>query len=698
MSQQSLIPDFPHILHGGDYNPDQWLDQPEILSEDMRLMKLAGCNAFSVGIFSWSALEPEEGRFNFGWLDNVMDRLAANGAKVLLATPSGGKPAWLAAAYPEICRMDVHGHREPQQERHNFCWSSPVFREKSRLINRELARRYAAHPALGGWHISNEFGNDALNGSCYCPLCQERFREFLKKRYGSLEELNRAWYTSFWSVAVNDWRQVTPFVTSDAREVDWRRFNTAQCADFIRFEQQPLREFTPELPVTTNFMGFYETYDYSELAETVDFISEDLYPEWYDEKDFSRVAAENSMRCDYFRSLKQQPFLILESSPSATNWQRFGKLRRPGNLKFQELMSLAHGADGAMYFQWRKSRGNREKTHGAVVDHVGHEHTRVFREVAELGELYRKLDRLVGTKYPADVAVIYDWQSRWCLEHTGGPSYREYKKYTETVGQHYRAFWQLSIPVDVISPQADFCRYKLLIAPMLFMTDMELAGRMKQFVAAGGILVLTYLSAYVDRCNAIWPHGLPGCGLMELTGIWNEEIDGLTNFDRQSIRWQGRSHAVADYAEIIHPQSARAEAWYEHEFYRNTPAVTVNEYGKGRCWYIAARTEKEFLNEFYRQLAAECFITPSVPAGSSLHVAVRENDDEEFRFIFNCSSCKTEILTLPEGIFTDIESGAQHKVSLTLAPMESRILHRQKEVISAENHRNMKSHCCKQRI
>ena len=275
MTRSYLFPNFPHFLHGGDYNPDQWLDWPEIIDEDFRLMPLAGCNAFSVGIFAWASLEPEEGVYSMDWLGEILDRLHANGHKAFLATPSGGKPNWLAHAYPEVRRVDKNGNRDPQKGRHNHCPTSPIYRQKVAAINGELARRFGNHPAVLAWHISNEY-----SGECYCDLCIAAFQHWLQDRYGDLETLNKAWWSKFWSHTYTDWSQIHPINGGvlDGLKLDWRRFVSHQTCDFMEAEIAAVRAAGSDLPVTTNFMGRYRELDYHRLSRSLDFIANDAYP------------------------------------------------------------------------------------------------------------------------------------------------------------------------------------------------------------------------------------------------------------------------------------------------------------------------------------------------------------------------------------------------------------------------------------
>ena len=464
-----INPSFPHMLHGGDYNPDQWKDTPEIWDQDMRLMNLSNCNAMSVGIFSWAALEPEEGNFDFSWLDTIMDKLAVEGAKAVLATPSGARPAWMSEKYPEVLRIAANRHRNLHGQRHNHCPSSPVYREKTEKINRMLAERYKDHPALLVWHMSNEYG-----GECHCDLCQKNFQDWLRVRYNDdIDQLNHAWWTGFWSHRFNSFNQiVSPAPHGEnavhGHNLDWKRFVTYITTDFMKNEMKPLREITPNIPITTNMMGTYTGINYWEMAKELDLVSWDNYPAWHrDLRKTWELAADIAFVHDINRCLKGgKPFMLMESTPSIVNWQPVNKLKRPGMNRLSSLQAVAHGSDTVQYFQWRKSRGSSEKFHGAVVDHAGHEHTRVFQEVAQLGADLKKLDAVVGSTVRPDVAIIYDWENRWAIDDVQGlRNGQNQKGYEETCKEHYRAFWRQGIPVDVINADQDVSDYKLVIAP-----------------------------------------------------------------------------------------------------------------------------------------------------------------------------------------------------------------------------------------
>jgi beta-galactosidase len=679
----------PHMIHGADYNPEQWLDRPEILEEDIRLMKLAGCNTMSVGIFAWSALEPEEGRFRFDWLDRVMDELASAGIDVILATPSGGRPPWLSFGYPEVQRVTADRRRCRPGGRQNHCFTSPLYREKVRIINARLAARYKHHPALMMWHLSNEYG-----GECHCDLCQEAFRAWLQGRYSNdLAQLNQAWWNAFWSHTCTDWNQIeSPSALGEAFSpglaLDWKRFVTGQTVDFMRAEMAPLREITPQVPVTSNFMGSYPGLDYRRLAAELDVVSWDSYPCWHapdggkGEAGDWRLAADTGFSHNLMRSLKQgKPFLLMESTPSTSSWHPVQKLKRPGMHVLSSLLAVAHGSDSVQYFQWRQSRGGCEKFHGAVVAHDGSPETRVFREVAETGGILKKLDALAGTRVDAEAALIFDWENRWALE--GAPRHDDLESYERTCTNHHAPLWARGIPVDVIGMEDDFSAYRLIIAPMLYMVRPGVAERLESFTAAGGTLVATYWSGVTDEHDLCFAGGFPG-PLSRLLGVCCEETDCLYPQERNRVLFSegnplglSGEYAARHFCALLRAETAEVLAVYGDDFYRGLPAVTLNSFGKGRAWFLASRNEERFLDDFYRALADTLDLKRPLASEPPRGVTVQSRTDgkNEYLFVLNFSP-RTRTVDLGENAFLDLLRAEQVRNSLELDALAFRILQR----------------------
>ena len=537
MEKKILFPQIGGFVHGGDYNPEQWLDRPDILEQDVELMKKAGINSASVGIFSWSVLEPQEGRYDFDWLAQIIDRLYENGIYTVLATPSGARPAWLDAKYPEAMRVNQMGMREHHGGRHNHCMSSPVYREKVALIDRKLAERFGSHPGVIMYHISNEF-----SGECYCDHCITKLRKYLREKYDNdIEKLNRAWWTFFWSHRYNDFDQIeSPFVHGETSvmglNLEWKRFTTWNTNDFMKAEADVLHSVTPHIPVTANLMRMFGGLDYRKMAPHMDVVSWDNYPPFHNDwETLEDTAFETAFQHALMRSLKRDiPFMMMESAPGLVNWQNVNKVKRPGIHRLACLQAVACGSDSVQYFQWRKGRGSYEQFHGAVVDHIGTDDTRIFREVAEVGELLQQIAPAAGTLVKTRAAMLFDWDNRWAIEDMQGLG-RNTKKFEQTCIGIWKEFFRLGVDMDIVGSDEDLDCYDLVVAPMLYMLQPGTAQNLKAFVERGGQLLATYLCGYVDSEQLCYLGGFPGDGLKDLFGIVSEEIDSLYPTDRNGI-------------------------------------------------------------------------------------------------------------------------------------------------------------------
>lgn len=656
------------LLHGGDYNPEQWLDRPDILEKDLDMLTEAGCNVVTLGVFSWSTLEPEEGRFCFDWLENIINKLYERGISVILATPSGARPKWLADKYPEVLRVDSERKRALFGFRHNHCYTSPVYREKTAIINRKLAERFGNHPAVILWHISNEYG-----GECHCPLCQDAFRKWLKERYHTIEELNKRWCTTFWSHTYNSFDQIespSPIGETQlhALNLDWKRFVSYQTTDFIKAEIHALREGGSKLPTTANLMYYFNGLNYFELAKAIDVVSWDTYPTWY-KQEVIETAYDNGMCHDLMRSLKRKPFFQMESCPTSTNWQGISKLKKPGVLFAQSMQAIAHGGEGALYFQIRQSRGASEKFHGAVIDHYGGTDTRVFREVCHTGSALDKISELAGSNVKSAVALLYDWDSQWAMEDSQGPRNKGLH-YKEALLKYYRGFRKLGLNVDLVDMTGDLTDYKILAAPMCYMFRNGFEEKVRKFVKNGGIFVATYWSGIVDDTDRCFLGGVPH-GLMDVLGIRSMEIDGLYDWEKNSLipvsdnlLGLDRTYTCKYLCDLVELRGAEAVMTYGDDFYAGYPALTVKAYGDGQAWYVAADAEKEFQVEFLRRIAEKagisCGVEGEIPEG--LEITTRENSEATYYIYQNWGSQTVEI-PLPKGeiqtLYGETEKGLE---------------------------------------
>ena len=661
-------PDFKGLkmIHGADYCPEQWLDMPEVLEKDIEYMKETGVNCVSLGMFAWVTLEPQEGVYQFEWLKDIMDKLYENGIYTCLATPSAARPAWLAKKYPEVLRVSSDMTRNMMGGRHNHCYTSPVYRQKIKEISVKLSQQFGSHPGVILWHLSNEYGGD-----CFCPLCQEEFRKWVKNKYKTLDALNTAWWSRFWSHTITDWGLIEAPVPKGEMcihglNLDWRRFVTDRTLDFMRHEIASIREGGSKLPVTTNLMTFFYDLNYFKFKDDLDIASWDSYPRWH-KFNVSDVetAVYNSCFHDIIRSIKQMPFLLMESTPSTTNWMSISKVKKPGMHELSSLSAVAHGSDSVQYFQWRKSRGSVEKFHGAVVSHDGRNDTRVFKDVERVGERLKHLGGLCGSMPKPQVAIIYDWENRWAVQDTKGPR-NIGMGYDDTIVSHYWGFWAMGVPVDFIDMECDLSGYDLIVAPMLYMYRNGIELKLRDFVERGGTLVGSCFQGLVDETDLCYLGDTP-YGMTDVYGIRYEEIDGLYDGETNAMEYGGKTYTLKNLCERIHPSTAKTLAVYQKDFYAGEPVLTENSFGKGKAYYIASQPVQEFMHDFYRELVMANGIKPALDAVLPQGVtATRRIGDIEVAIIQNYNPSPVSISLRKSA--KDYETGEAYEGELRLEP------------------------------
>jgi beta-galactosidase len=612
----------PAVLHGGDYNPEQWPEAVRV--EDVRLMREANVNIATLPVFGWVSLQPDENYYQFGWLDTVLDRMAENDIYVCMATATASVPAWLTQKYPDVLMTDERGNRNRHGGRHTFCPTSPDFRRLSVGLARKLAERYKDRPAVLLWHVNNEYGGNNTGGRCFCDRCCARFRTWLENKYGSLDALNDRWYTRFWGHTYTDWAQVEPpFAhgerqTHQAQRLDWNRFQDQMVRECYTGERDAIKAVLPGAVVTTNLMGSFFPLDYRKWAREMDIVSWDNYPG--PNAPPSDVAFSHAL----MRGLREgQPFMLMEQSPSQQNWQPYNWLKTPGLLRLQSFQAVAQGADSVMYFQWRRGRGGIEKLHGAVVEHHGRADARVFREVSELGaDLQRLGTRTLGGRVSARVALLWDWENWWDLRFSSGPS--KDLDYVAECRAYYRALYELGVQVEIVSPDADLSRFDLIIAPVLMMVRADDAARIERRVSEGGATFLTtYFSGLVDENDLVHDGGAPG-PLRKLLGFWTEETDALPENKTNGLRLTRALGDLAEGAEFparllcdrVRLETAEAVAVYTSDFYAGEPALTLNTHGTGRAYYLATRPDADGIRSLVAALCQEKGITSPLAGGS----------------------------------------------------------------------------------
>ncbi|WP_460070530.1 beta-galactosidase [Streptomyces sp. YKOK-I1] len=619
------LPRTPKIPYGGDYNPEQWPEQ--VWDEDHRLFDRAGIDTLTVGVFTWSLTQPREEFYDFTVLDRILDRAAAEGRRICLATGTAALPPWLAKAHPEVNRTDFEGRRHRYGQRHNFCPSSPAYRRLATALAGRLAERYAHHPALLAWHINNEYG-----GACYCERCAGAFRGWLRERYGTLDALNDAWWTTFWSHRYTDWDEIEPpsALTEHWRgpdhtafqgiTLDYQRFMTDALLGCFTAEKEAIRAHDPDTPVTTNLMGAYRPLDYHRWASHLDFASWDNYPP------LDAPPTRAALAHDLMRGLKDgTPFWLMEQTPSTTACRDVNPLRRPGELRLATFQAIAHGADAALYFQMRASRGACEKYHGAVIGHAGRDDTRVFQEVAALG---RELEVIgtatLGARTPARTALLFDWDSWWALEISDGPS--RLVRYLDVVHSYYRAAREAGADVDIVPVTADLTPYDVVLAPVLHLIKGDLAERLEELARRGGTVLATFLSARSDAHDRAFLTDVPG-PLAPLLGIRIDEWDARPADVVQPVELAGTLCEARLVFELVRLRGAEAVGTYRADFYEGTPAVTRHAFGAGEGWYVATALDQPGVDRVVRSVLARHGLIGPYTAYSGLETAHRTAPD-----------------------------------------------------------------------
>lgn len=644
------------LAYGGDYNPEQW--PRETWDEDISLMQQAGVNLVSLAIFSWATIEPLEGHFEWEWLDEVIEKLHAGGIRIALATATASPPPWLTFTHPEILPTTREGLVLNQGSRQSYRVTSPVHRRYALAMARRMAERYGDHPAVALWHVDNEIGCHVPED--YSPDAAAAFRVWLKSRYGTIEALNAAWGTAFWSQRYGSFEHIlppllAPTTSNPSQQLDWKRFTSDANLAYFTELRELLREITPEVPITTNFMiGTGNRHaDYHRWAREVDVLANDHYTLAHDPE----REVELAFAADLSRGCAQgEPWLLMEHSTSAVNWQPRNRAKTSGEMLRNSLCHVARGADGVMFFQWRQGRAGSERYHSGMVPHAGTE-SAVWRQTVKLGEHLRSLAPLRGSRVRSHVAVVFDYESLWSFEGDSHPI--NGLRYTDVVLDWYRALWHEGVQVDLVSPLADLGGYELVLAPGLYLVDEARAENLARVVERGGVFATTWFSGIVDEHDHVLLGGYPGA-FRELLGLRIEEFSPLQAEQSVGVRLDDGTEARAtNWSEGIELRGAQARAVFTTGELAGLPAVTEKVGGaqtsKGHAWYVATdlpiEAKRTLVRGWLEQAGVQPVLGTAVPG---LEAVRRESDDASYLFVFNHAA---EPATVPAR-GTDLLSGA----------------------------------------
>jgi beta-galactosidase len=624
------------IALGGDYNPEQW--PRELWPEDVALMQRAGVTFATVGVFSWSWLEPEPGRYEFGWLDEVLGLLHDGGIAVDLATGTASPPPWFSEAYPQTLPVDVDGHTLWPGSRQTWCPSSPIFTEHAVALAEQMARRYHDHPALAMWHVSNEYA--CHNLPCYCDTCAQAFRRWLTERYETLDALNDAWGTSFWSQRYTAWSQVLPprrstSIPNPSQALDFARFGSDTLLAQFTAERDVLHRLSPGVPVTTNFMTLdkFRKLDYTPWASEQDVVSTDHYLDGA----LDDPAAELSFAADLTRGLAGGgPWVLMENATSAVNWQPVNRAKAPGQLLRTSLAHVARGADTLGFFQWRASRAGAEKFHSALLPHAGTD-TKVYREVSELGAVCERIGEVVGSRVQADVALLWDYQAGWACQLPSHPS--SVVEYGQVAHDVHAALGGLGVTADVVHPGTDLTGYRVVVVPTLYLCADDLADRLAAAADAGAQVLVTYFSGIVDESDHIRLGGYPGA-FRDLLGVLVEEFFPLAAGETVTL---DDGTTATTWTELLEVTDAEALTRYASGPLVGVPATTRRETGSGAAWYVATRLEPDGWTGLLTTVLAAAGVSAPVPVPPGVEVVRRTTGTASWLFVLNHTGSPVEV-------------------------------------------------------
>jgi beta-galactosidase len=627
------------MYYGADYYPEHW--PKERIPEDVKLMKEANFNMVRMAEFAWHKMESSEGNYDFSWLDRAMELLNKENIDVVLCTPTATPPKWLMDRYPEIYQVDRQGIRRGFGSRRHYCFNSPVYREYTKKIVTTMAEHYRGNAQVAAWQIDNEFG--CHDNRCYCENCRKSFIDWLKNKYQTIDRVNEAWGTVFWSQTYNSWDEIilpaytecdstsdmtAPSTHNPSLQLDYYRFVSDSVRNYQKLQLDILRTFTKK-PITHNFMGHFSDLDYFDQAEDLDFVSWDnyIYTPW-NKADYEEV----SMAHDLMRGLKQQNYWVMEQQSGPCGWNTMGNTPSPGQIRLWAYQAVAHGGEGILFFRWRTCLFGTEQYWHGILDHDGIPRRR-FEEIKQTGEEMVRLGSLLdGSENPSEVCLIKSYENLW--SHGIQPHSKGFD-YNDLLKKYYQVLCRKNMNVDVTSIDSDLDNYKLLIMPAFNLIDEKQTKKISNFVKKGGVLVVTFRSGTRNRNNVMSTESLPG-NFRDLAGIRVTEFNALSQGESVSVKGMTMTGCSQIWNDIIELDSAQSLAEYEEEYYMNQPAITVNDYGKGSVFYIGCDLDESGLEELFTHIFTRAAIKPNglgIPWGVELVRRVKKG--EEYFILMN---------------------------------------------------------------
>jgi len=657
---------------GADYYPEHWLE--ERWPMDAKMMAEAGFNVVRLAEFAWSKLEPEDGIYEFDWLDRAIECLVNRGIQVVLGTPTASAPPWLMVKQKELFLVDQNGARQTYGLRREYCPSNPLYHQYTNLIVTKMADHYQNNPAVIGWQIDNEFGD-----RCYCEICRGKFHDWLKNRYQTLENLNEKWGTIFWSHVYTDWSQIpVPLTTGRSPNpglgLDYRRFMSDTYRDYQKLQIDIIRKFCPRHFITHNLMGFgYNQLDYYDNSADLDVVSWDNYMRMQWEMQAEVNPARAALSHDTMRGLKKQNFWVMEQQSGGGGWECVAVPPKPGELRLWTYQSIAHGADAIVYFRWRTCRTGTEQFWYGILDHHGIPGRR-YTETAQVGmELQKIGEVIVGSQIRTSIAIMQSYDTRFAFQVQPNNPRFGYEKHIQDI---YRGFYNHHIPVDVISEKDALTSYMVVVVPAMYILTKETTERLEKFAASGGIVVFTPRTGVKDESNTIVDLKLPGL-VAKIAGVEVEEcismppdMDGKVRFGLPNLEAE---FPATVWADVLKPTTAKVVAWYATDYYTDQPAVTINPFQAGSVIYIGTMGDADFYDSITKWICDLAKIKPLLPCSSpGIEINERWQGDQRLLFILNHNKAPQKV-PLDES-FRDLLSGKIIKGHIEIDPLQVMIL------------------------